>query len=642
MPDSGSTKLPAPFGKYLLTNLIAVGGMAEVYRAKIFGASGFEKEMVVKRILPRYASNPNFVQMLIDEAKIAVSLSHGNIVPIYELGEFEGSYYIAMEYVEGRTVLDILRDAHSKKHPVPWPYCLGIAADVAKGLAYAHGRSDPQGHAFGLVHRDINPRNIVVTPSGEVKILDFGIARASNKRHQTATGVIKGTPGYMSPEQMYGHSVDSRSDIYCLGILVYELLTLRRLFPVWDVNEMRAVFEAGPIPLPTSIARHLAGPLSHEVDGVIMKALSQDISARFQSAGDFEESLRTVIAKSGTAVTASGLSREIKAVDDAPGPRAPRTGPPVVESNAVVSSTAPVPHSPPSSMQPHVPQASSAPPPQMVAPSAEAPTLPRGVPSLLSPSASAATAPQRSTSNNGGAAVNIGSHGVGRDIREPNKTQPMPMPAAPAADLDASHSFVISLAEQQKPQRAAPLPVVSAASVSKGHRTQVLAMNNGVGWAGEIGEDAEMLALLRATGAHPASGRRTLLAAGVVALVVAVIVFAVAGDDISKMFKRAVSGQKAEPGIVVVKTIPSGADVVLDGKNKGRSNMKITGVETNDAHRLVVKPKDKEPFIIELEKKDFVEGEGGFPTYVFERDFTPQKTDAPGDEPKDGKAPSDK
>src|SRR6185436_13024515 len=120
-----------------------------------------------------------------------------------------------------------------------------------------------------------------------VKILDFGIARASTKRHQTASGVIKGTPGYMSPEQMYGRTVDHRTDIYCLGILVYELLTLRRLFPVWDVAEMRAVFEAGPIPLPSTIARHV----DQAADAVIMKALTQDIAKRFQSASDFEEEL---------------------------------------------------------------------------------------------------------------------------------------------------------------------------------------------------------------------------------------------------------------------------------------------------------------------------------------------------------------
>ncbi len=624
MPE-GTSRLPAPFGKYLLTDLIAVGGMAEVYRAKIFGASGFEKEMVVKRILPKYASNPNFVQMLIDEAKIAVSLSHGNIVPIYELGELEGSYYIAMEYVEGRTVLDILRDAHSKKHPLPWPYCLGIAADVAKGLAYAHGRTDPFGRPLGLVHRDINPRNIVVTPAGEVKILDFGIARASTKRHQTASGVIKGTPGYMSPEQMYGHTVDSRSDIYCLGILVYELLTLRRLFPVWDVSEMRAVFEAGPIPLPSSIARHV----DKVVDAVIMKALAQDITKRFQSAGDFEEALRTVIAQSGTAVTASGLAREVKAIDDAPGPRAPRTAPPVVESQSLPRSpspsASPSPSSSPSSSPSPSPSSSPSPSPSSGPPQA-----------LLQPgdvsSPSPAAAPARSQVPTAPSPRAPRAEQPPAGGPEPIKTQPMPMPSAPAK-IDAAHSFVISLEPSGPQARApAPLPSMDVAAASKGHRTQVLAKNDGVDWASEIGADAEMLALMKATGAHPASGRRALIAAGVVVAVVVALVLAVAGGDIMRVVHRALSGHKAEPGAVVVKTIPSGADVTLDGKNKGKSNLKVTGIDINEPHRLVVKPKDKDAVILEIEKKDFTSGEDGLPTYVFERDYTPPKDDA-GDKP---------
>ncbi|HEY4219837.1 MAG TPA: serine/threonine-protein kinase, partial [Myxococcota bacterium] len=517
MPE-GSSKLPAPFGKYLLTDLIAVGGMAEVYRAKIFGASGFEKDMVVKRILPKYAQNPNFVQMLIDEAKIAVSLTHGNIVPIYELGELEGSYYIAMEYVEGRTVLDVLRDAHSKKHPLPWAYCLGIAADVAKGLAYAHGRTDNFGRPLGLVHRDINPSNIVIAPSGEVKILDFGIARASTKRHQTASGVIKGTPGYMSPEQMYGHTVDARSDIYCLGILVYELLTLRRLFPVWDVNEMRAVFEAGPIPLPSSIARHV----DKQVDGVIMKALTQDIAARFQSAGDFEEALRTVIARSGIAVTASGLAREVKGIDDAPGPRAPRTAPPVVESQLKALPPVEVPP-----QQPPAPRSAPSPQPPV---SLSRSSVPSPAKSQVD-TAKQALAPRTPTS---------------RPPQEPIKTQQMAMPTVPAADLDQAHSFVISLAAQNVDKTSAPtaLPVASVAAVSRGHKsTQVIAQNSDVAWAERIGEDAEMLALMKATGASPGSGRRSILVAAGAVVVVVVLAFAFFGEDIKHVMHRAFSGQ---------------------------------------------------------------------------------------------------
>ena len=612
MAEGSSQRLPAPFGKYLLTQMIAVGGMAEVYRAKIFGASGFEKEMVVKRILPRYARNPNFVQMLIDEAKIAVSFSHGNIVPIYELGEFEGSYYIAMEFVEGRTVLDVLRDAHSKRHPLPWPYCLGVGADVAKGLAYAHTRTGQDGRPLGLVHRDINPRNIVITPAGEVKILDFGIARASTKRHQTASGVIKGTPGYMSPEQMYGQTVDARSDIYCLGILVYELLTLRRLFPVWDVNEMRAVFEAGPIPLPSTIARHVP----KDADAVIMKALQQDVAQRFQSAADFEEELRTVIARSGTAVTASGLAREVRAIDDAPGPRAPRTAPPVVETGSDVVRDAA--HQ---SAQPE-PSASA---------SASASALPRGMPApksaLPQVARSSPTEPQRraSPSVGGAAAVAPPKEDVGP------KTQPMPLPQAPAGALDASHSFVISLADPSKApaEPMAPLPQVSLDDVQHGHRTQVLAQNSSVGWAGQIGEDAELLALMKATGAHPSAGRRSLLVAAGVSVLILALVFAFFGDPIMNVIKRAASGQKAEPGVLILKTIPSGAEVTIDGKVKGQTNLKLTGYDINEPHRIVVKPAGQEPIIVETTKADFQQGEDGFPTYLLERDYTKKDEAAP-------------
>ena len=336
--SASSLKLPAPFGKYLLTELIAVGGMAEVYRAKIFGASGFEKEMVVKRILPRYAQNPSFVQMLIDEAKIAVSLSHGNIVPIYELGELEGSYYIAMEFVEGRTILDVLKDAHSKRRPIAWANCFGIAAEVCEGLAYAHTRVDGFGTPLGLVHRDINPRNIVITGGGEVKILDFGIARASTKRHQTASGVIKGTPGYMSPEQMYGQPIDQRSDLFCVGIMLFELITLRRLFPVWDVSEMRLVYEAGPVPVPST----LVPGLPTEVDDVIMRALSPRLDERYANAADFEMALRESIARSGRAVTASSLARALKEIDDVPVITTAKVAPPVPSTSAGSPSTQPM------------------------------------------------------------------------------------------------------------------------------------------------------------------------------------------------------------------------------------------------------------------------------------------------------------
>ncbi len=576
-----SIKLPAPFGKYLLTNLIAVGGMAEVYRAKIFGASGFEKEMVVKRILPRYAQNPSFVQMLIDEAKIAVSLSHGNIVPIYELGELDGSYYIAMEFVEGRTILDVLRDAHSKKVPIPSAHCMGVAAEVAEGLAYAHTRTDPQSNKpLGLVHRDINPRNIVITKGGEVKILDFGIARASTKRHQTASGVIKGTPGYMSPEQMYGHAIDQRSDLYCVGIMLFELLTLRRLFPVWDVAEMRLVYEAGPVPVPST----LNPELPPDVDAVVMKALAPKLEDRYQSAGEFEEALRTAMAKSGVAVTASGLARALQAIDDAPGPRAPKTTPPIAQGTAPMGAASV-----------ESPRPKTEPPPQAKTPAPAPAPLPA-------------------------------------ERTQPPATQPMPQPKPPAV-FDAPHSFVISLAEAPPKARAPePLPQASAsATADASPRTQVLARNQGLEWSSNIGDDAELLAIAQAMGTAPGQGKRTAAVVGVVVAVVAIALAVFMGGEIKSMIERAMSGKEQVLGAIIVKIRPSPDDIVLDGKSRGSGNKKITNIDVDDAHRLVVKPKGMDPIVIELTRQDFEPGDDGSPTYTMEKDFMAPKPDEGAD-----------
>lgn len=563
------TEFPVPFGKYLLTDLLAVGGMAEVYRAKIFGASGFEKEMVVKRILPKYAKNPSFVQMLIDEAKIAVSLSHGNIVPIYELGELEGSYYIAMEYVAGKTILDVLRASHASQRPLGWPHALGLAAEVARGLAYAHAKTGPDGRPLGLVHRDINPRNIVITPAGEVKILDFGIARASTKKHQTASGVIKGTPGYMSPEQMYGRPMDHRSDVYCLGILLHELLTLRRLFPVWDVKEMRQMFEAAPVPAPSS-----AGLVNEpRVDEVVMRALAADVNQRFQSAAELEEALRTVIATAGVPVTATGLAREIAAIESASPPPEPTT----VATSAPVPAPAPTP-------EPSLPSEGPRPP------SSEGP------PATAGPA-----------------------------------TQPMgPQPAPPSSHAATAAPFIISLAGEAPSKKAPlePLPKTSAAMAVP--KTRLLAKNEELEWSGEIGEDAEMLAIAKAVAAHPSSTRRTLLVALGVLVVALALGGALYGPEVVATVERAMAGTPLRNGALVVKTTPSGAEVLLDGRVVGKTNLKITGVDPDRPHQLVVKPEGMDPILLEFAPSDF-KATDDLPTFFWERDFTKKEEPPPAD-----------
>jgi len=573
---NADNKFPIPFGKYLLTDLLAVGGMAEVYRAKIFGASGFEKEMVVKRILPKYAKNPSFVQMLIDEAKIAVNLTHGNIVPIYELGEFEGSYYIAMEYVEGQTVLDVLRTAHAKQGSLPWPYSLAIGAGVAAGLAYAHSRNSPDGTPLGLVHRDINPRNIVVTKNGEVKILDFGIARASTKRHQTASGVIKGTPGYMSPEQMFGHTVDYRSDIYCLGILTHELLTLRRLFPAWTVKEMRELYERRPIARPST----LVNSIPPYVDEVVMRALAPKPEDRYSDAGVFEEALRTAIAQSGTAVTSMSLARTIAALGVAP--------PLPMPTSQAGGEAVPGPQVPTTNEKPPAP----------LAPAGPAPA-----------------------------------------------TQPMPHQTSAPLGPGEENAFVISLAtDPRAKQPKAPLePLPSTRSqpqIGDAPRTQVLAQNKGLQWSREIGEDAELLAIARAASAAPGQNKRTLLIALVVVVLLGGPALAFYAPDIGAMIDRARSGKVLRDGFVVVKTRPSGAEVFLDGKSRGKTNLKLAGVDPDAPHQLMLKIDGQEPIVVEFTPEEFVAGEDG-PTYMFERDFAQPTADA-GPAASDGEKPEDK
>ncbi len=587
--EGDEQNFPIPFGKYLLTDLLAVGGMAEVYRAKIFGASGFEKEMVVKRILPKYAKNPNFVQMLIDEAKIAVNLTHGNIVPIYELGEFEGSYYIAMEYVVGQTILDLLRLAHSKKRHLDWQYAVHVCAGVAAGLGYAHSRKRPDGSELGLVHRDINPRNIVVTVDGEVKILDFGIARASTKKHQTASGVIKGTPGYMSPEQMNGQAVDSRSDIYCAGILLHELLTLRRLFPVWTVKEMRTYFADNP-PLPPS---ELAPELPKALDEVVLKSLAADPQQRYQTADEFEEALRSVVAKSGVATTDRGLAQKIEELQKSPIPALDAEIPgPVADDGdrPGPGPEAPTSHETPSSSSNSSPPAPAPPPAEKKPP------------------------PQT-------------------EAMEGQRSAPLP-----AGD---ENTFVIALASDP-PEKGAgaprPLEPLPRSSHSAGPpKTNVLAQNADLSWSASIGNDAELLALARASAVAPGQlrNRFAIVAAAVVVLLVPVLAFY--GPDLVDTVGRAIEGKTLRPGALVAKTRPSGAEVILDGKSRGQTNLKLTGVDPDSPHQLVIKPSDPpgmDPIVLEITPADF-KPEDGLPTYTFDRDFASPEKEPEEDKPKD-------
>jgi serine/threonine protein kinase len=226
MADWQSTRL----GKYLLLEKIAAGGMAQLYRAKITGVQGFEKLIAIKMILPHLLGEKELISSFIDEAKLAALLSHQNIVQIYDFGRMENSYYIAMEYLRGKDLRYIFQKSKERKLPLNVEQALYVISRICSGLDYAHKLKDFQGKPLNIIHRDISPQNILITYEGEVKILDFGIAKAASQSTITQHGMIKGKVAYMSPEQASGQKIDLRSDIFSIGILLYELLTHTRMF----------------------------------------------------------------------------------------------------------------------------------------------------------------------------------------------------------------------------------------------------------------------------------------------------------------------------------------------------------------------------------------------------------------------------
>lgn len=282
---SGEHQRPSlRFGKYTLINRIAVGGMAEIFLARQAGLEGFEKTIVIKRIRPHLSQQPSFVKMFLNEAKLAAQLNHPNIVQIYDLGKIGETYFIAMEYIFGRDMRRIIPKANSMNIPFPMVYALKIASSVCEGLFYAHQRTDIYGNPLNIVHRDITPENIFVSFDGTVKILDFGIAKASTQIEQTRAGEIKGKLSYMSPEQCLGKQLDHRSDIFSLGTVLYEWITGFKLFQgESDVAILKSISE-GKIYAPS----YFKADIPEAVEKILMKALEKDRDKRYQTAWEMQ------------------------------------------------------------------------------------------------------------------------------------------------------------------------------------------------------------------------------------------------------------------------------------------------------------------------------------------------------------------
>jgi len=272
---------PIRFGKYLLLEKIGTGGMAELYRAKIVSVQGFEKLIAIKRILPHLAEEEELVDSFIDEAKLAALLHHQNIVHIYDFGAIDDSYFIAMEYLFGKDLGVIIKKSKKKGQPLTLEHALLIATRICNGLDYAHNLRDFQGKALNIIHRDVSPQNILVTYEGDVKIVDFGIAKAATQSTKTQAGMIKGKVAYMSPEQAAGKIIDHRSDIFSTGIILYELVTGSRMFKGDTLQILSRVREAEFAP-PEQVKENLPA----KVYEILRLALAKKPEQRYQSAAE--------------------------------------------------------------------------------------------------------------------------------------------------------------------------------------------------------------------------------------------------------------------------------------------------------------------------------------------------------------------
>ncbi|SEM85165.1 serine/threonine protein kinase [Stigmatella aurantiaca] len=274
----------AQIGKYIVRRKLAEGGMAELYLCTAQGAEGFEKEVVIKQVRAFLASDPGFVEMFIAEARLASRLNHANVVQIFDFEKHEDTYYLAMEYVRGCTLWDLRKKCKEQREPMPPVLVAHIGVEVARGLHYAH-RLQVNGEPLFLVHRDVTPHNVLLSFDGAVKLTDFGIAKAGNKL--TSPGMLKGKFAYMSPEQSRGEHVDARTDVFALGIVLWEMLTGGRLFDGdSELAVLRAVQESAIAP-----PSRLNPEVPEELGAVVMKALRRDASERYQTAAEFERAL---------------------------------------------------------------------------------------------------------------------------------------------------------------------------------------------------------------------------------------------------------------------------------------------------------------------------------------------------------------
>ena len=287
--------------RYRIIEKIDAGGMAEIYRGEAVSLEGFSRTVAIKRILPSMCSDKKFVAMFLDEARLSMQLQHANIVQIFDIGKADDTYFVVMELIEGLNLRRMMQRAIDKGIHVPVSLACYLTIEVAKALAYAHEKQDAQGQPLGIVHRDVSPPNVLLSRQGEVKLTDFGLAKASTHAQKTDAGVIKGKFSYLSPELVEGKPADPRTDVYSAGIIWWELLCGRKLFAGQNDLDTVELVRKGNVPKPSTIRDEIGD----ELDRVVLKALAKNPKRRFQSARALEQGITAFLFKHGLAVTAS-------------------------------------------------------------------------------------------------------------------------------------------------------------------------------------------------------------------------------------------------------------------------------------------------------------------------------------------------
>lgn len=292
--------------RYVVVEHLTEGGMGTIYVGRKLGAGGFEMEVVLKQLLPEFTQQAEFIDLFLREARLSATLHHANIIHTIDLVTTGGEYFIVMEYLSGADLRTLLRRARHRGKRLSPKAAIYICREVLSALAYAHSKRDDDGNPIGLIHRDVSPANVLISPAGEVKLTDFGIAKAT--KHTSRLYKVKGKIGYMSPEQARSEPLDHRSDLYSLAVCAYEILTGERLFVHAGVTTSADQIYSQPIPQPSQKVPGLPA----EFDALITTALSIDPNRRFQTAGEFQEALMRCAHRNGLLMSAPALAAELR------------------------------------------------------------------------------------------------------------------------------------------------------------------------------------------------------------------------------------------------------------------------------------------------------------------------------------------